>query len=63
MAEKYIVLVDYANGNNEYIEFGSQRDARRYIDEELEPDEGVEYAQLITAETISSWSNPNCCPE
>lgn len=63
MTEMHILLIDYTSGRNEYIEFGSQREARKFIEEELEPDEEVEYAQLIKAETLFSWSNPNCCPE
>ena len=59
----HILLIDYASGKSEYIEFNSQREARKFIEEELEPDEEVEYAQLIKAEALFSWSNPNCCPE
>jgi hypothetical protein len=63
MAEQHIVLIDYASGDNGYREFDSLTEAQQFIKNDLEPNEEVEFAQLIIAETLYCWSNPNCCPE
>lgn len=60
---EHIVLIDYCDGTHEYCEFESYALARSFIQETLEPDENVEYAQVIKAEHQYSWSNPNCSPE
>lgn len=63
MVNNYIVLIDYSDCSTEYREFDSYTEAKSFIERVLEPDEGVEYAQIIKAESQYSWSNPNCSPE
>jgi hypothetical protein len=63
MSNNHIVLIDYSDGTNEYREFESYKQAFDFLKNTLEPDENVEYAQIIKAEHQYSWSNPNCSPE
>ena len=63
MTDNHIVLIDFSDGTNRYVEFDSYALARNFVKDQLEPDEGVEYAQIIRAEHQYSWSNPNCSPE
>lgn len=63
MTNNHIVLIDYSDGTNEYREFASYAMALGFLKKTLEPDENVEYAQIVRAEHQYSWSNPNCSPE
>jgi hypothetical protein len=63
MPNNHIVLIDYSDGTNEYREFESYAMALSFLKKVLEPDENVEYAQIVRAEHQYSWSNPNCSPE
>jgi hypothetical protein len=63
MSNNYIVLIDYTDCSTEYREFESYPQAKNFIEKVVEPDENVEYAQIIKAESQYCWSNPNCAPE
>lgn len=63
MDNTYIVLIDHSDSSTGYREFESYSQAKSFIEQVLEPDEGVEYAQIIKAESQYSWSNPACSCE
>lgn len=63
MTNNHLVLIDYSDGTNEYREFETYTMALGFLKQVLEPDENVEYAQIVRAEHQWCWSNPNCSPE
>jgi len=63
MTNNHFVLIDYSDGTKEYREFELYAMALGFVKAMLEPDENVEYAQIVKAEHQYSWSNPNCSPE
>ena len=60
--EHFVILVDYDNCSTEYVSCSSKADLDWRLTS-LKQNSSVEYIEVITPQTISTWSNPNCSPE
>jgi len=57
-----LILVEYGNGTRDVHTVYTKRDLDKW-EKLLRQDPQVEFYEVVKAEYISCWSNPDCCSE
>ena len=61
MLKRYVILIDRGDGTTVYKITRGAKALKVYTDM-LKLDSSVEYYEVIEGETVTTWSNPGCCP-
>jgi hypothetical protein len=57
-----IILIDHGDGTTEYRITHGPKELKDVTDK-LKLDSNVEYYEVVKAESVELWANPNCCME